>query len=143
MPIAASDACAALKQRGFNFYAAVPCSYFKHAIDCIRRDGECRYLSAANEGAALAAAAGAAAAGARPVVLLQNSGFGNLVNPLTSLSLIYEIPALLFISARACSPDDADEPQHRIMGATLSRQLDTLSVRIGWCQRICRRTRTR
>jgi phosphonopyruvate decarboxylase len=117
-----------LKERGYRFFAGVPCSYFKHAIDEISADSAFTYVGAANEGAALALCAGAATAGTKAACLLQNSGFGNLVNPLTSLSLTYGIPTLLFISMRAFPDWTTDEPQHSIMGKTLPSILDAVGV---------------
>ena len=127
MPITGFEFCEALKRRDYRFYAGVPCSYFTGVIANALAQPELTYVSAANEGAALAVAAGAAEAGEKPVVLLQNSGFGNLVNPLTSLSLIYRIPSLLFISLRAFG-DEEDEPQHRIIGATLTQLLTAFDI---------------
>jgi phosphonopyruvate decarboxylase len=58
--------------------------------------------------------------------MIQNSGFGNLVNPLTSLNMIYKIPALVFMSGRAYGVDD--EPQHEIIGKTMGPVLDAMGV---------------
>jgi len=87
-----------------------------------------RYVAAANEGGALAIAAGAELAGRRSAVLIQNSGFGNLVNPLTSLALTFAIPVLVFMSLRGCPDPDRDEPQHAVMGRTSQPLLDALDV---------------
>src|SRR5437879_2886456 len=100
------------KQRGYRLLAGVPCSYFMDLIERASADPETVYVPAANEGAALAIAAGATLAGGRAAVLLQNSGLGNLVNPLTSLVLAYAIPVLLVISTRAYPHPEDDEPQH-------------------------------
>jgi phosphonopyruvate decarboxylase len=121
--------CAGLRRRGLTFWSGVPCSYFAPALVRAGADPAFTYVSAANEGAALGIAAGAALAGARPVVLLQNSGFGNLLNPLTSLSMIYDIPVLLFVTLRAWPDELDDEPQHRVIGRELTNLLDTLGVR--------------
>src|SRR3989338_770084 len=75
---------ALLKQKKFNFFTGVPCSFFKSAINAVLDDGSLRYVMVPNEGAGLAVAAGAALAGERPIVMIQNSGLGNLINPLTS-----------------------------------------------------------
>jgi phosphonopyruvate decarboxylase len=120
--------CEALKQRGFHFYSTVPCSYFQGALKVLQADPQVRLVTSANEGAALAAASGAALAGVRPVVLLQNSGLGNLVNPLTSLAATYRLPALLVVSWRACPAEPPDEPQHRLMGQATPGLLDLLRV---------------
>jgi len=117
-----------LQEHGYTFYSGVPCSYFKHLI--IEADGnaDLSYIDAANEGAALSICAGATLAGRKSVCLLQNSGFGNLVNPLTSLSMIYAIPALMMISLRAYPDKLQDEPQHRVIGRALPYLLDTLGI---------------
>ena len=64
--------------------------------------------------------------GGRGGVLLQNSGLGNLVNPITSFSLMYRIPVLLIIGWRGYEVSDA--PEHRIMGAKTVELLDLLAV---------------
>jgi phosphonopyruvate decarboxylase len=117
----------ALDRRGFAFHTGVPCSHLGGPIAELSEQG--RYVPAANEGAALALAAGAAAAGIRAAVFAQNSGFGNLVNPLTSLVMPYRLPVLVFMSLRGWPDPDGDEPQHRVMGATVHSLLDTLGVR--------------
>ncbi|WP_413803254.1 phosphonopyruvate decarboxylase [Streptomyces iranensis] len=118
--------CMALKERGFGFIAGVPCSHFSGPIERLTREGI--YLSAANEGAALAAAAGASVAGQRSAVIAQNSGLGNLINPLTSLVQTYGIPVLVFMSLRGWPDPSQDEPQHAIMGVTTHRLLDSLGI---------------
>ncbi len=126
--ISAADFCSTLAGRGHTFFTGVPCSYFQGPIALASADPRLRYVPAANEGAALAIAAGAALAGARPVVLLQNSGLGNLVNPLASLSLVYGLPALVFVSLRADPEGAEDEPQHRVMGRATGPLLELLGV---------------
>ncbi|HTL46678.1 MAG TPA: phosphonopyruvate decarboxylase [Verrucomicrobiae bacterium] len=125
--IPALDFVSLLKKNKIRFFTGVPCSFFQSAINCVIADKQLRYTMVPNEGAALAAAAGAYLAGEMPAVMIQNSGFGNLVNPLTSLHMIYKIPALLFISGRAYGV--SDEPQHEIVGKTLPSVLDALGVR--------------
>lgn len=89
-----------------------------------------RHLITANEGNALAVAAGHyLATGKLSAVYLQNSGLGNLANPLASLTSaeVYQIPALLIIGWRG-EPGVADEPQHVTQGRVTRAQLDTLDV---------------
>jgi phosphonopyruvate decarboxylase len=126
--LSADEFCSVLERHGYTFYTGVPCSYFQGPIEIASRGGRLRYVAAANEGVALGVAAGAALAGAKPVVVLQNSGFGNLINPLTSLSMIYGIPALIFISLRAHPDGFRDEPQHRVMGAVTERFVHVLGL---------------
>lgn len=122
----------ALGAHGFGPWVGVPCSYLRPFIDYVIDRDDLRYIAATNEGEALAMAAGAQLAGARPVVLLQNSGLGNLVNPLTSLLDPFRIPALLIITLRG-DPDGApDEPQHALMGRTTRDVLRALEVAHDW-----------
>lgn len=124
--ISNDEFCAALEERGFDFVAGVPCSFFSGPIDQLTRDG--RYLAASNEGAALAAAAGATVAGHRSAVIAQNSGLGNLINPLTSLAQTYEIPVLVFMSLRGWPDPTQDEPQHAVMGTSTHQLLDAVGI---------------
>jgi phosphonopyruvate decarboxylase len=117
----------ALKEKGLTSFTGVPCSFFQAAINCVIDDTSLRYTIVPNEGSALALASGSYLAGRLSVVMIQNSGFGNLVNPLTSLNMIYKIPALLFISGRAYGVPD--EPQHEIIGKTIGPILDAMGVK--------------
>lgn len=112
-------------RRGYEFFSGVPCSHLAGPIELLSRKRQ--YVPAANEGAALSIAAGARLAGARSAVLLQNSGLGNLVNPLASLVLPYRIPLLLLVSMRGW-PLGTDEPQHEVMGAATWSVVDSCGV---------------
>ncbi|AUY53129.1 phosphonopyruvate decarboxylase [Streptomyces sp. CB01881] len=118
--------CDTLQEHGVTFVAGVPCSYFSGPIERLTREG--KYLPAANEGAALAAAAGASVAGRRSAVIAQNSGLGNLINPLTSLVQTYGIPVLVFMSLRGWPDPSEDEPQHAVMGTATHKLLDAVGV---------------
>src|SRR5271167_3132398 len=96
---------------GFDFYTGVPCSFLTPLINGVISDSRLTYLGATSEGEAVAIAAGAWLAGRLPVVMCQNSGLGNMVNPLTSLNWPFHIPALLVVTWRG-QPGIADEPQH-------------------------------
>jgi len=126
--ISADAVLSALKLRGYGLLAGVPCSYVMGLIELASADPDTVYVPAANEGAALAIAAGAVCAGGRGAALLQNSGLGNLVNPLSSLVLAYAIPILLLVSTRAYPDPDDDEPQHRIMGSQTIPILNAFQV---------------
>jgi phosphonopyruvate decarboxylase len=115
-----------LIDRGITRFTGVPCSFFQAAINRILEDSRLQYVIAPNEGAALSMAAGSSLAGAPMAVLIQNSGFGNLINPLTSLNLIYHIPTLVFMSGRAYGVED--EPQHEIMGKAMTPLLEAMGV---------------
>jgi phosphonopyruvate decarboxylase len=119
--------CAELERRGFAKACGVPCSFFGGPIAYLSRTPG-RYVPAANEGNALAIAVGAALAGERRYVMLQNSGLGNLVNPLTSLVMTYRIPVLTFVSLRGWPDPAQDEPQHEVMGTITKPLLEMLSL---------------
>src|SRR5207253_2755623 len=78
-----------------------------------------RYIGATNEGDAVAIASGAELGGKRSVVMFQNSGFGNTVNPLTSLNAMFEIPVLVMATLRGEPGGPADEPQHGLKARDL------------------------
>jgi phosphonopyruvate decarboxylase len=101
---------------GFGLFSGTPCSYLTPLINCVIDSVEGAYIGAANEGDAVAVAAGAGLAGRPGVVLFQNSGLGNAVNPLTSLTFTFRIPILLIVTWRGQPGGLADEPQHELMG---------------------------
>jgi phosphonopyruvate decarboxylase len=100
---------------GFDFYTGVPCSYLTPLINGVLSNPALAYVGAASEGEAVAIASGAWLAGRRTVVMCQNSGLGNAVNPLTSLNAPFRIPTLLVTTWRG-RPGEPDEPQHVVMG---------------------------
>lgn len=114
-----------LKNRGFDFFCGVPCSFLKDLINY--SINECEYVMAANEGDAVAVCAGAYLGGRRPVALMQNSGLGNAVSPLTSLNAVFRIPVLGFVSLRGAA-GTVDEPQHELMGLITDTMLETMGI---------------
>src|SRR5687767_12729089 len=104
------------RERGFQLYTGVPCSYIKPLINYVIDSEDLEYVGAANEGDAVAIASGASLAGKKSVVMMQNSGLGNAVNPLTSLNAIFRIPLLLIVTWRGEPDGTHDEPQHELMG---------------------------
>ncbi|ANP48596.1 phosphonopyruvate decarboxylase [Streptomyces griseochromogenes] len=123
---------AGLEAIGVSLVSGVPCSYFKEPIRRLEQHPRIRYVPAVNEGSALAIAAGARLTGETAAVVAQNSGFGNLVNPLTSLALPYRIPLLVFVSMRGWPTADAGEPQHHWMGKVVPPWLESLEVPYWW-----------
>jgi phosphonopyruvate decarboxylase len=117
-----------LGERGVALATGVPCSYLAGPIRLLERGGPIPYVPAVNEGSALAIAAGARLSGRRAVVFAQNSGFGNLINPLASLLLPYRVPVLVLLSMRGWPVAEDDEPQHRWMGRVTPQWLDSLGV---------------
>lgn len=119
---------AAARTRGFGFYTGVPCSYLTPFINFTINSPDLRYVGAANEGDAVAIGAGAELGGRRAVVMFQNSGLGNAVNPLTSLTHTFRLPVLLIVTWRGEPGGHPDEPQHELMGAITPRMLDLMGI---------------
>ena len=121
------------RERGFFWYAGVPCSYLTPFINYVLQDEGLRYVSMANEGDAVALIAGVALAqsdgipAGRGVVMMQNSGLGNAVSPLTSLTWTFRLPQLLIITWRG-QPGVPDEPQHALMGPITPALLKTMEI---------------
>ena len=120
------------KSYGFSTYAGVPCSFLKSFINYINDSSEIDYIPAANEGDAIAIAAGIYFGGKYSVVMLQNSGLGNAVNPITSLLQTFEIPILIVVTLRGDPAASPDEPQHRLMGGITTDLLDLMKIPWSW-----------
>jgi phosphonopyruvate decarboxylase len=104
-----------LKKHGVEHGAGVPCSFFTPLVNYMTVDPGLDYVSATSEGEAVAIAAGLTTAGKPAFALMQNSGLGNAVNPITSMLYIYKMPVVLLVSHRG-EPGKPDEPQHVLMG---------------------------
>lgn len=115
----------ALKKNGYDFFSGVPCSFLKYLINY--SINECEFYMAPNEGEATAIASGAHFANRKGVVMMQNSGLGNAVSPLTSLNYVFRIPILGFVSLRG-EPGLKDEPQHELMGTETTNLLDIMQI---------------
>ena len=121
-----------LHRHGMDFYAGVPDSLLKNLCAYLQDHMEDRYnIITANEGGAIGLAAGYhLATGKIPVVYMQNSGEGNIINPLASLTDkdVYNIPVLLVIGWRG-KPGIHDEPQHVKQGKVTLELLDTMGIK--------------
>ena len=111
------------KKHGFGPFMGVADSSFGGFFNYLEELNE--YIPVANEGLALSAASGAYLAGRKPVVLLQNAGIGNLINPQTSLNDLYKIKSLLLIGWRGNPNNPKDAPEHWLMG---KKTLDFLKL---------------
>ena len=116
---------------GVEFYAGVPDSLLKNVCAYITDHIEPRcHIIAANEGGAVALAAGYHLATNKVgCVYMQNSGQGNTINPLASLTdrEVYHIPMLLLIGWRG-RPGVHDEPQHVKQGKIPTGLLNTMGI---------------
>ena len=118
-----------IKQKNL-FAVGVPDSQLRALCDYLMQQygiGN-QHIIAANEGNCVAIAVGHYLATKEiPLVYLQNSGIGNIVNPIESLTKIYQIPCIFVIGWRG-EPGTKDEPQHLYQGASTKEFLKTLSV---------------
>lgn len=118
---------------GVDFFTGVPDSQLKSFCDyLISKYGidSKHHLIAANEGNCVGIAAGYhLATGRVPVVYMQNSGEGNIVNPVTSLlhEKVYAIPMIFVIGWRG-EPGIHDEPQHIYQGEITLKILELLQI---------------
>jgi len=119
---------AVLKARGLTFFSGVPDSTFGEAYNYMVNDPEIRYVPAVREDVALGIASAAYFSGRLGGVIMQNSGIGNIVNPLTSFNLMYKIPALIIIGWRGYGGPPNDAPEHWIMGVKTPEILSLLEV---------------
>ncbi len=120
-----------LKQ--FDFFTGVPDSLLKPLCDFLIAEYGIseKHIIAANEGNAVALAAGYhLATGKVPVVYMQNSGEGNIINPVASLlnDRVYAIPALFIVGWRG-EPGVHDEPQHIFQGEVTCKLLEDMEIR--------------
>lgn len=119
---------------GADFYTGVPDSQLKalcnYLINTYGIDPK-HHIIAANEGNCTALAAGYhLATGKVPVVYLQNSGEGNIINPVASLlsDKVYAIPVIFIIGWRG-EPGVCDEPQHVFQGEVTVRLLEDMNIK--------------
>lgn len=120
-----------LKKNNVDFFTGVPDSYL---------NGFCRYIRnnvpytnnvvTANEGNSIAVAAGYYIATKKiPLVYMQNSGYGNALNPLASLAdeNVYSIPMILLIGWRG-EPGTNDWDQHKLQGRITGKLLEIMNI---------------
>ena len=118
---------------GADFYTGVPDSQLKALCNCLMNKygiDPKHHVIAANEGNCTALAAGYhLATGKVPVVYMQNSGEGNIINPVASLlnDKVYAVPVVFVIGWRG-EPGVHDEPQHIYQGEVTVKLLDDMGI---------------
>ena len=125
--IEAKEFIEAARELGFVRYTGVPCSFLTPFINYVINDNALEYIASTNEGDALATTSGSVIGGQRSIVMMQNSGLGNAVNPITSLSYIFRIPFLIIVTHRG-EPGVKDEPQHELMGQITEKLFNTMQI---------------
>ena len=120
-----------LKQSGVDLFTGVPDSLLKNICAFITDNTSPEnHIIAANEGNAISIGIGHHLATKKiPLIYLQNSGLGNIINPLLSLvdPDVYSIPMILLIGWRG-EPGVADEPQHIKQGRITTDLLDVMKI---------------
>jgi len=120
-----------LKESGVSFFAGVPDSLLKEFCACVSETCDAdTHLITANEGAAIGLGIGYyLGTGNIPMIYLQNSGLGNIVNPVLSLASekVYGIPMLIMIGWRG-EPGVKDEPQHVHQGKVMLDSLEGMDL---------------
>ena len=111
-----------LIDEGYNFFTGVPDSALKIFQNNIL-ESDFEHIIATNEGQAVGIAFGAEIAGKKSCVYLQNSGLGNIINPITSLCIPFNINPLLIIGHRHTLE------QHKVMGETDEKILQTIGYK--------------
>ena len=118
---------------GSDFYAGVPDSQLKPLCNYLMNEygiDQNHHIIAANEGNCTALAAGYhLATGKVPVVYMQNSGEGNIINPIASLlnDRVYAIPVIFIVGWRG-EPGTHDEPQHIYQGEVTVKLLEDMGI---------------
>ena len=118
---------------GKDFYTGVPDSQLKALCDYLMFTygiDKKHHIIAANEGNCTALAAGYhLATGKVPVVYMQNSGEGNIINPVASLlnDAVYAIPVIFIVGWRG-EPGIHDEPQHIYQGKVTTKLLEDMDI---------------
>ena len=118
----------ALQDTGFERFCYVPCSILEPIRRESLRTSQGAWILPSVEGEAVAISVGNFLGGCKAAVLMQNSGLGNAVNPLTSLVIPYGVPVLLIISWRG-EPNRPDAVHHLPMGSVTLELLNLLGVK--------------
>lgn len=120
-----------LADNGVTFFTGVPDSYLNGFCNYAIDNYPNRMIIAANEGNAVGIAAGHYfASGEIPLVYMQNSGLGNIINPLASLvdKDVYAVPMLLLIGWRGQGNTEPNHPQHKLQGEITPGLLDIMHI---------------
>lgn len=120
-----------LKKHGVTYFTGVPDSYLNGFCNYAFAHCGDRNIITANEGNAVALAVGHYLASKEiPLVYMQNSGEGNIVNPIASLvdRDVYAVPMILLIGWRGQGNSEPNHPQHKLQGEITTGLLDLLHI---------------
>ena len=94
---AAALIVAGLKKAGIDFVATLPDEKMLEVIRAVETDRELKHVPLCREEEGIGICAGAYLAGKKPAIIMQNAGFLNSCNALTTTSLQFQIPILMLI----------------------------------------------
>ena len=112
-----------LKDAGIDFIVSVPCVNLTKLLNMIDEDPEIIHIPVTREEEGIGICAGAYLGGMKSAILMQNSGLGNSINALKSLTELYEFPLLMIMSHRGtegeniCGQVPMGESTPKILGA--------------------------
>lgn len=107
----------------------VPCSYFKDFLNYLWDSKDIEIINPVSENIAIGIASGSyLGSGKIPILAIQNSGFMNTLNALTSLNQIYNIPVFYLVTWRGEGGKGKDAPEHDITGEKLLKFLKTFDI---------------
>lgn len=89
-----------LKDAGIDFIVSVPCVNLSKILDMLDEDDEITHIPVTREEEGIGICAGAYLGGKKTAILMQNSGLGNSINALKSLTELYNFPLLMIMSHR-------------------------------------------
>lgn len=115
-----------LKKSELDFFVSVPCRLLDGIIRLIKEDETIIYTPVTREEEGIGILSGAALAGKRPAILMQNSGLGNSINAICSLSNFYGLPLVFVISHRGTEGEVIDA--QRPMGNATKNLLESADV---------------
>jgi len=120
MPLNSDNFIKSLVNEGYTHLCVVPCSFAKNVINSAINSNQIEYVPAASEAVACSIAAGMKIAGLKPVVIVQSSGFTNMVSCITSLLKPYGIKFPIIVSWRTYNRGDS-EIHHKHLSTELPK----------------------
>ncbi|MEA3282753.1 MAG: sulfopyruvate decarboxylase subunit alpha [Euryarchaeota archaeon] len=124
--MSSTKAYRALKKAGIDFVTSVPCVNLRGLLDLLESDPDIMHTPVTREEEGVGMCAGAYLGDANPAIVMQNSGLGNSINALASLSLLYKMPLLMVLSHRG---DLGEQISAQVpMGQLTPKLLDNLGI---------------
>lgn len=116
-----------LKDTGIDFIVSVPCVNLSKILDMLDEDDEITHIPVTREEEGIGICAGAYLGGKKTAILMQNSGLGNSINALKSLTELYNFPLLMIMSHRGT---DGENIVGQVpMGQSTPRLLETMNFK--------------